>query len=321
MKNTLRVLFVTLLVGVAACITTTAAFAETQTVQPAPNPTIRIKIGTALEENLFTANGNFVVENSAGDRLLDVAKGETASVRYADGIYTVVANGITKTSDSAIRVTAVKHKKTVEVLSYENRPAWDTTINDNTFYGAIEVVYSNNSSVLLLVNDLGIERYVRGIAEAGNENDADYLETLLTAARTYAWYNVLHPTKHAAEPYILDNSANDQVYRGAGFTARAPHIAAAQHATARKVITFEDVVIVAPYFSQSDGRTRSWGEVWGGDYTWATSVPDPGCDGDTLSGHGVGLSAAGARYFAEQGMHWQDILKYYYTGVEIVDGY
>jgi SpoIID/LytB domain protein len=35
----------------------------------------------------------------------------------------------------------------------------------------------------------------------------------------------------------------------------------------------------------------------------------------------VGLSAEGARYFAEQGWDWQTILKYYYTGVEIEEGY
>jgi stage II sporulation protein D len=36
-------------------------------------------------------------------------------------------------------------------------------------------------------------------------------------------------------------------------------------------------------------------------------------------GHGVGMSQYGAEYMAEQGKSWQDILKYYYTGVEIGD--
>jgi peptidoglycan hydrolase-like amidase len=319
MKNTVRVLFVTL---VLAATSATTAYAKTQTITTAPNPTIRIKIGTAADTNLFTANGKFVVENADGDRLFDLTKNDTVTVTYANGVYTAAANGVTVTSDTAIRVTTVKRKKTVEVTSFENRPAWDTSLNDNIFFGTVEVVYSDNSDAVLLVNDLGIERYVRGIAEAGNENDADYLQALLTAARTYAWFNVLHPTKHSAEPYILDNTANDQVYRGAGFTNRAPNIAAAQHATAKQVITYDGDVIIAPYFSQSDGRTRSWSEVWGGSYAWAVSVDDPGCEGNSVSGHGVGLSAAGARYFAEtEGWTWQQILQYYYTGVEIETGY
>ncbi|MBR3595368.1 MAG: stage II sporulation protein D [Clostridia bacterium] len=35
-------------------------------------------------------------------------------------------------------------------------------------------------------------------------------------------------------------------------------------------------------------------------------------------GHGVGLSQYGADYYARQGMTWQEIIKHYYTGVDIV---
>lgn len=34
-------------------------------------------------------------------------------------------------------------------------------------------------------------------------------------------------------------------------------------------------------------------------------------------GHGVGMSQYGADYYARQGMTWQEIIKHYYTGVEI----
>ena len=34
-------------------------------------------------------------------------------------------------------------------------------------------------------------------------------------------------------------------------------------------------------------------------------------------GHGVGLSQYGAKYLAEQGSTYQDILTHYYTGTEI----
>lgn len=313
----MSVLFVTL----AFIMVTTPAYAKTQTIHIAPNPTIRVRIGEAESQNTFTVNGRFAVENTEGDRLFDLTKNDSVTVSYADGVYTATVGEGTKTSTLPIRVTPIRLKKMVTITSFENRPAWNTDLNDNTFYGAVEVVYSEHSQALLLVNDLGIEKYVRGIAEAGNENDADYLQALLTAARTYAWFNMLHPTKHADEPYILDATANDQVYRGAGFTLRAPNIQAAQVATAKQVITYNEQVIVAPYFSQSDGRTRSWSEVWNGGYDWAQSVNDPCCEGSALAGHGVGLSAAGARYFAEQGMSWQDILKYYYQGVSIETGY
>jgi len=37
-------------------------------------------------------------------------------------------------------------------------------------------------------------------------------------------------------------------------------------------------------------------------------------------GHGVGLSQYGAGYLARQGMTWEEILRYYYTGVTITEG-
>jgi len=34
-------------------------------------------------------------------------------------------------------------------------------------------------------------------------------------------------------------------------------------------------------------------------------------------GHGVGMSQMGAKALAESGMSYIDILKYYYTGIEV----
>lgn len=286
------------------------------------NPVMRVLLGAAAEQNIFMVNGAFVVEDNEQNVLLVGTKLDSAVITYAGGTYTAHIGDQTATSTLPLRVTPKKYSRKVTVTSYENRPSWNTELNDNMFFGSVEVVYSELSDAVLLVNELGIEKYVRGIAEAGNENDADYLQTLLTAARTYALYNITNPTKHDGEPYILDTSANDQVYRGAGFSKRAPNIVAAQRATAGMVIRHNDALIIAPYFSQSDGRTRSWEEVWNGSYAWAATVEDPCCTQASLLGHGVGLSAAGARYFAEEmDWGWKKILKYYYTGVTVTQGY
>jgi len=39
------------------------------------------------------------------------------------------------------------------------------------------------------------------------------------------------------------------------------------------------------------------------------------------SGHGLGMSQYGARGMAEEGYKYQDILKYYYSGVVIAEDY
>lgn len=281
------------------------------------NPVMRVKVGDALPTTTFTASKRFIIEDTARLRLMVVEPGQNVDVTYLNGQYIVTSGATTIVSALPVRITPLRLNHTITVANFENRPAWNPSINDNQFFGSIEVVYSAQSTKTLLVNVIGIENYVKGIAEAGNENDADYLQALLTAARTYAYFNIEHCTKFPGEPYCLDSSANSQVYRGAGFTKRAPNIVAAAKATKRQVIMYEGSPIVAPYFSQSDGHTRSWAEVWNGAQPWAVSVDDPGCVGLQTAGHGVGMSARGARYFAEQGWTWDQILKYYYQGVEL----
>ncbi len=286
------------------------------------NPVMRVLLGDALSPTTFTANGKFVIENDNGKVFFTVSKGEQATIKYKNGKYITTYNGKKKTAKRPLRATPVKYKKKITVENFENRPAWNQELNDNVFFGSVELVYSDNSGKAILVNELGIEKYVRGIAEATNNNDMAYLKALMTAARTYAYFHITHPTKHADEPYILNATANDQVYKGAAFTSRAPNIAKAQKKTKNMIIFHKGSPIIAPYFSQSDGRTRAWSEVWNGEYDWAQSVEDPGCDGLSLRGHGVGMSAEGARYFAEEkDWSWKRILRYYYQGVKIKKKY
>ena len=76
--------------------------------------------------------------------------------------------------------------------------------------------------------------------------------------------------------------------------------------------------IKPPYFHQSDGRTRSAEEVWGWkDTPYLVSVPDPCCVGRQLQGHGVGLSGEGALKMAREGKTFEEIIKYYYSKVDI----
>ncbi|MCW1930066.1 MAG: hypothetical protein KIH62_001990 [Candidatus Kerfeldbacteria bacterium] len=307
----------------ASCTLMQEVDAATWNLPTPKTPEMRVLLAAIEGVQEFTGEGRFIVHTESKDVWCEEEKESTVSIAYDDGAYTVTCTSGMFITQEPVQVTAKKLRKRVQALTYSNRPLWNPTLNDNVFYGSLEVVYSMQSHALLLVNEIPIEKYVRGIAEASNENDSDYLEALMMSARTYAWYNMQNPTKHAGEPYILDATAGDQVYRGASFSDRAPNIVAAQIATKRQTITYKGETIVAPFFSHSDGRTRSWAEVWNGDYAWSQSVADPCCTEYTeLSGHGVGLSAEGARYFAEQeGWKAETILKYYYTGVEIEQGY
>jgi stage II sporulation protein D len=88
------------------------------------------------------------------------------------------------------------------------------------------------------------------------------------------------------------------------------------------VILYEGGPIEALFFAATDGRTRSSAEVWGGYKPYLQSVAsthDLDFPGENL-GHGVGMSQYGARQLALEGLMFDDILKWYYTGVDIRGG-
>lgn len=287
------------------------------------DPFIQVGLyGTTGEVIISPMMGNADIKDYQWNIFDTINTNESVSLRYDAGTFIATAHGKTYTSSNHLKVCPQNITDPLKITNYENISGWNSEYNDNMFRGCIELHFNGEKGSPWVVENLPLDSYVSGIAEAGNENDADYLQTLMTAARTYALYHVTYPSKHAGEPFIVDTSSSDQVYRGYGFEQRAPNVAAAVAATAGKVVTYQGNLVVTPYFSQSDGRTRAWEEVWaGGPKGWLKSVDDPGCAGDTILGHGIGLSAKGARYFADQGKSWDWILKYYYTGIEITSWY
>lgn len=273
------------------------------------NPTSWVKIKVDTEAQLINENGKIVWELPAN---------KTIKLKFKNNRYFAVQGDFYRETKHYLKVVPKVSTAILTITNYEARPAWNQELNDNQFLGQLELRYAETTSNLWLINELPMESYISGVCEASNDNDPAYLKALYTAARTYAGYLYLHPTKHASDNILVTNTAADQVYCGYGFTLRSPNVAAAVTATAGKYVTYNDVLALTPYFSQSDGRTRSWSEVWNGDYAYLISVSDPGCAGEELLGHGVGLSASGARYFAEtEDWGWKTILKYYYTGVKL----
>lgn len=193
---------------------------------------------------------------------------------------------------------------------------------DNTFRSQLELRFTPATDSVWLINELPIEWYLTGIAETSNLSPMEFKRTLLTTARTYAMYHVQRGTKHADEHYTVD-ARYDQVYRGYGHELRTPTIAQAADATRGQIVTYQGRLAITPYFSRSDGRTRGWGEVWGGasSYPWLVSVPVPQDAGRTLWGHGVGMSATGALDMANEGRSYNEILRHFYQGIELRRAY
>ena len=159
------------------------------------------------------------------------------------------------------------------------------------------------------------------MGETSNISPAEFQKSLAVAARSYAYWHWNHPGKHW---HFTVDATYDQVYLGYGAELRLPRWVAAIDATRGQVVGYAGVPVVTPYYSSSDGRTRAWTEVWGGPAKpWLVSVP---CVYDAaahraLLGHGVGMSAWDAIGRANAGETYDRILKYYYSGTDLLKEY
>jgi len=215
-----------------------------------------------------------------------------------------------------------------EIVSYEDHPNWNTSLNDNLFKGTVEVKYSPESQKLWVINELGLEDYLKGVAEALNNDPAEYLNAFIIAARSYALFHLKNGGKTPGEIFHIRNWAYDQLYKGYGFEQRAKNIVEAVNATKGIVATYNDKIVRTVYSSDSGGVTKSACDVFKGgfcaneDYNYLQGgVEDPlgtiHSNSSIAASHGVGMSSAGARRLAEMGKNFEEILEYYYLGIEV----
>lgn len=278
-------------------------------------PMIDVGLTATTQPIHIDASGAFSVTNN-GATVAEIPATGTIAFSFDGAHYTFHDGTTTFTSVTPYEAVAA-NEGILRAVDFTNRPAWNPSLNDNLFRGFLTLRHSSVTGATWLINTLPMEQYLRGIAETSTGDPVEYLIAMSIATRTYAMYHVLTGTKHANEHYTVD-ATNDQVYRGYGFEERSPDITAAVIATSGMIVTYNGTIAITPYFSHSDGRTRAWEEVWsGGPYPWLQSVPDPCCTRLTLLGHGVGLSALGARQMATAGKTASEILAYYFTGTTV----
>lgn len=297
------------------------ASSQASTSDSTYGPLIRVGLFSTTESILMTANGNYKVVDQNKNVLANVTAGmvTTVTFNFSTRTYSFNANGQSAGTSSYLRFEPENSQTVFEIVSLSQIPEWNKTLNFNKFLGAMEIRYSPATGKLWVINELQLEYYLKGLAETSNGSPLEYQKTMVTAARTYAMYHYNRGTKHAAEYYTVD-ATYDQVYRGYGSQLKQTQVSEAVEATKGQVVTYNGEVVVTPYYSHSDGRTRNWTEVWGGPAKpWCVSVKEPdNYDKTTMWGHGVGLSAHGALHLAYYYNYtFDNILKYYYTGVEL----
>ncbi len=245
--------------------------------------------------------------------------GRLGVLKYEDGQYKFSGAGMDVSSNQYIRLSPVGNPHAVfTLLNLKRRVKSEGKNNFNSYRGAMEYRLSQDGKTMYVINDLLFEDYMAGIAETSNGAPIEYIKALITAARTYAYY-IQSTNKHDKRNFDVVGSTGDQLYLGYVREQIAPRVVEAAKATRGSFITYNDAVVITPYFGHSNGKTKSWQQVWSGaTKPWLVSVKAGYDKGRKQFGHGVGMSQRDAAIRADkEKLDWQSLVKYYYKGVEI----
>lgn len=293
---------------------TTTTKSETTYIQK-DGENIRVKLSFEGSPKI-TASTSYKVY-SGTKVIAEVGANQLTEVAFRNSKYEVKTPALTHNGTSEIRIVP-NSNGIAKISNYENRPAWNTSQNDNEYRGVLEV--RSEGGGLIVINELPLESYLKGLGEVSDYEEYEKIKAIMVAARSYAKYYMTQDEKFANRPYNLDDDPNvSQKYIGYGLEKRAPNVSKAVDATKGEVVTYNNTVVKTPYFSQSNGtRTKSAQAVWGWNNTpYLVSVSDSYCDANAFLGHGVGLSGCGAKGMAKAGKTYKEILSHYYPGTTL----
>lgn len=288
----------------------------------AEEPTMRVGVLIVDEETdnevVIASASAMSIKDTDGNLLAEVAAGEEVTAYYMvdKKKYYYEIDGEKRKTNLPLRFVPNEVNAVLTVTNFDRRATRGSAFADNQFRNILEVRHNDTKERTWLINELSMESYLWGLAETSNSSPAEFQKALMTAARTYGYYHFTRNTKHDAEGFTVDAYA-DQVYKGYGQELRNPTVVKAVNDSKGIVVTYGGEIAITPYFSRSDGKTRDWSDVWGGNVPWNKSVSVPWDAGKTLWGHGVGMSASGALGMANDGATYDKILKYFYSGVDL----
>jgi hypothetical protein len=285
---------------------------------PASGPLMRV--GIYYTDDIITVINTkaWQVLDKDGTLLASVSPGVPMNFFYNDATGEYSFDFI----DHTIRTASYLSLKNFEagmftITSYHDIPSYSKKTDFNDFVGDLEIRHNDSKDRTWVIEIIPIEEYLKGMMEVSNPDPMEYLKTMAIAARTYALYHYDRYTKHGDEFFHVD-ADYDQVYKGYVASLFLPRLAEAIDATRGIVATYANKVIVAAYYAHSDGRTRSALEVWKNEVPYLQSKVAPYSAGKSMYGHGVGIDAMDAKSRAKNdGWTYDQLLKYYYTGIAV----
>lgn len=291
--------------------------------QEEKNDYLPLTISTKNQQlyNIYDQNNKLLIRNTAGESI-------KIDYDYDLGYYFINDNENKRLlmTDSYITLE-MPDPGIFKINSWHNGPFWGQNVNDNEFRGSLKIRYNPNTKRLWVINQLPLEEYLKGVVEVGDSANQEFLKAQMIASRTYALFRYLTP-KYTNTPsgqnfFTVRATQADQVYRGYLGETRTSNANLAVEQTKGVIATYQGNPILAYYFAQSDGYTRDSHTV----YMTASPVDylkgknDPPGEGKDLLGHGVGLPQISGIVAANQGANYSQILKYYYTGINLTKMY
>ena len=291
-----------------------------------PKPDIRVGLYSLDSEKgnkvQILSNGSYAVYGVNGELFLTQTQGEMTEVEfdYTNKRYFINIGGKRVVSSDRYFVFKQKDENNIFTIANYSNPAYaGSTVNYNRYRGTLEVQWIDDNERLWVINELDMENYLKGSGESMDISPYEFLKAMAVAERSYAMLHYLNPTKHKIRNFTVTASQSDQIYQGYGREILQPNICRAVDDSAGLIVTYDNEVALTLYFSQSNGRTKSYEEVYKHkSYPYLVPVEDSHMAGNRQIGHGVGMSARGALFkAARDDDSFSDLLKHYYTGVEL----
>ncbi len=277
----------------------------------------RLRVGIQAPENFIqfrSYEDDYNVFD--GDKKMGVLdKGKFAVLKYNDGVYSFDGKILDFKAENFVRLEPQNNPHAVFYIINLNRNAsWVSSANFNQYRGAVEYRRGEIDQQMYVVNDLLLEDYAKGMAEVGRLDEIEFVKANIVAFRNYAYTHI------GSYPFFdVVGNTFDQLYLGVEAEEALPNVVEAVSATRGMMVTYNDEIVTTPYFGRSNGWTRNWSDAWGGaDKAWLVPVHTEYDTGWSRLGHGVGMSQRDANKRAKDlGLNYEELLKYYYTGVAV----
>jgi stage II sporulation protein D len=216
-------------------------------VNGANDQMVRIAVAVGAQNGQVGASGKWIAGTDGGDRYDEGPVGATWAVSSGVNVVRVSPN---EGASFNRRTLLVRPLRSGAGESY-------VTWNGKRYRG--QLLIASTDSGLLVVNELPLESYLRGVVplEIGNRKPEEHaaVEAQAVAARSYSYLHLI-----PSRAFDMMSTVQDQVY--GGVDAEKPLSDAAVATTDGMVVMYAGKVINTPYHSTCGGSTAAVHEVW-----------------------------------------------------------